>query len=77
MCEKSFSRSSDLNRHKKIHESGSFECASCSMKFTRADNLRRHELSHLRSFTCQECSQPFNRKSDLLHHVRVEHSVTR
>ncbi|KFM62507.1 Zinc finger protein 333, partial [Stegodyphus mimosarum] len=77
MCEKSFSRSSDLNRHKKTHDSGSFECASCSMKFTRADNLRRQELSHLKSFTCQECSQTFTRNSDLLHHVRVEHSVTR
>ncbi|KFM67318.1 PR domain zinc finger protein 16, partial [Stegodyphus mimosarum] len=54
-----------------------FKCSTCQMSFNRLNNLRRHELSHLRSFTCQECSQTFTRNSDLLHHIRVEHSVTR
>lgn len=52
MCDLSFARASDRNRHEKTHEAPAFVCGGelpdgqrwgCGQKFVRADTLRNHQ----------------------------------
>ncbi|XP_054720146.1 uncharacterized protein LOC129229795 [Uloborus diversus] len=53
------------------------QCKDCHMKFTRMDNLRRHERSaHGEPIhKCSQCEEAFHQKSNLLRHVRVSHAA--
>lgn len=42
MCDLSFARASDRNRHEKTHEAPGFVCEGCGQQFVRADTLRNH-----------------------------------
>ena len=49
VCGKSFTRSDELTRHKRIHmgkESGMFACPNCDKKFHRSDHLKKHSKTH-------------------------------
>ena len=45
VCQKTFKRVENLNRHKKnIHERKTgVQCKQCKKTFSRADNLKRHQ----------------------------------
>ncbi len=46
-CGKTFTRSDELKRHKRIHnDDRNFPCPICRKKFLRSDHLSKHVLIH-------------------------------
>lgn len=71
-CKKSFSDSSKLKRHTKIHiGSRDFKCATCGKAFIEACSLRRHESVHsdVKPHTCAKCGKGFTDSSGLKKHM--------
>ena len=75
-CQKSFSRSDPLKRHKKTCGSSkqsekptdSYPCSVCSKTFLRKDKLRDHEKSCMEShikYACTICNKPFSRNVNM------------
>ncbi|PSN31453.1 hypothetical protein C0J52_19055, partial [Blattella germanica] len=72
ICNKSFTRKNNLNRHMIIHTSNRpFQCEICNKSFTRKSDLNRHMITHTskRPFQCEICSKSFSQKSYLSTHV--------
>ncbi|PSN31455.1 hypothetical protein C0J52_19055, partial [Blattella germanica] len=68
ICNKSFTRKNNLNRHMIIHTSNRpFQCEICNKSFTRKSDLNRHMITHTskRPFQCEICSKSFTLKSNL------------
>ena len=75
-CDKTFSQSFDLVRHKEIHKKP-FQCNECEEAFTKLYHLQLHKTIHTGgSFKCDECDKTFTRLGNLAQH-RFTHTGER
>ncbi|XP_036369849.1 uncharacterized protein LOC115225209 isoform X2 [Octopus sinensis] len=74
VCWKNFSKSTQLNRHLKIHAGiKPFRCAYCDRAFSRSDNLVKHVRIHTgdKRYSCSICTKRFTDSSNLTKHLRT------
>ena len=72
-CEKSFSDSIDIKKHKMIHtEEKPFKCTKCDKTFSDYTGLRKHKRIHTgeKPFKCTECDKSFSDYTDLKRDTR-------
>ena len=78
VCEKTFLRNSQLNRHMRKHDSKNQHCNSWSKSFWRKDVLHRHKknvhglgktMAVRCQLKCEYCSKTFKTKFNLLRHM--------
>lgn len=78
VCQKSFTQSQTLNRHRKIHfrdtEPGK-ACNFCDREFLRSDDLRRHIRTHTneRPYACDLCNKAYKQSYELKEHKALSH----
>nr|XP_057922978.1 early growth response protein 4-like [Doryrhamphus excisus] len=73
-CERSFSRSDELNRHVRVHTGQKpFKCSVCARSFSRSDHLTTHMRTHTgeKPFSCDVCGKRFARSDERKRHGRV------
>ncbi|XP_008845143.1 zinc finger protein 22 [Nannospalax galili] len=73
-CAKSFSQSSTLFQHQKIHTGKkSHKCTDCGKSFFQSSNLIQHRRIHTgeKPYTCDECGERFKQSSNLIQHQRI------
>ena len=80
-CGKTFDRSDNLNRHRRVHNGEKpFECSRCEKRFADKSALNRHLKAHDKhvaehTFTCGTCGQMFHNCVPYNAHIRAAHST--
>eukprot|EP00041_Stephanoeca_diplocostata_P028706 m.828758 g.828758 ORF g.828758 m.828758 type:complete len:479 (-) comp23421_c0_seq10:242-1678(-) len=73
-CDKCFSQSGNLSRHRVIHmKIRPFKCEECGKGFTQKSHLKTHCNVHtgLKKFQCQICDKRFSQLGHLKTHVGI------
>jgi len=71
VCDKQFTRKSDLNKHSQIHNGEKlYLCILCEKHFQTRDVLRLHMNLHSGKHKCTECGKCFDSKHNLTVHKR-------
>ncbi|NXE57220.1 ZN329 protein, partial [Casuarius casuarius] len=74
VCRKSFSRSSNLLQHQRVHMTKKpYKCIECGKSFSRNSALTQHREVHRgeRTFQCADCGDHFTRSSSLTLHQKT------
>ena len=74
-CNKTFTTSKILSRHKKTHlGSKDNVCPICQMAFYQKHELKSHSFKHIseKSFVCQKCKTRFKTKKTLSRHHKAK-----
>ena len=78
LCDKSFSRSDALQRHKRCVHSNRrpYDCRYCGKLFKRSHDLKHHVYTHTgaKPYSCRHCSERFTRPNQLKTHLLKSHN---
>ncbi|KAI1891314.1 hypothetical protein AGOR_G00142520 [Albula goreensis] len=76
VCGKTFSESSSVRRHMRIHKGVKpYQCQLCSKSFRQGNQLKTHMRIHTgeKPFQCHTCDKSFAQKCQLVFHCRMQH----